>query len=168
MQEQFDLTNKVVLITGGARRIGATVGRVLHDLGMNLVIHYRHSETEARALQDELHKNRENSVLLLQADLLHVAKLTRMVQQIIEHYGRLDVLINNASSFYPTPLGEVTEAQWDDLFGTNLKAPLFLSQAVATLESKTGLYYQYGRYSCDSSAQKSVRPIVLQKRVWRC
>ncbi|MEZ5672932.1 MAG: SDR family NAD(P)-dependent oxidoreductase [Thiotrichaceae bacterium] len=110
--------------------IGATVGRVLHDLGMNLVIHYRHSETEARALQDELHKNRENSVLLLQADLLHVAKLTRMVQQIIEHYG-LDVLINNASSFYPTPLGEVTEAQWDDLFGTNLKAPLFLSQAAA-------------------------------------
>jgi pteridine reductase len=131
MQEQFDLTNKVVLITGGARRIGATVGRVLHALGMNLVIHYRHSEVEARALQDELQEKRDNSVLLLQADLLHVAKLTRMVQQIIEHYGQLDVLINNASSFYPTPLGETTEEQWEDLFGTNLKAPFFLAQAAA-------------------------------------
>jgi len=131
MQEQIDLTGKVVLITGGARRIGATVGRVLHELGMNLVIHYRHSEIDARALQAELQEKRENSVLLLQADLLHVAKLNRMVQQIIEHYGRLDVLINNASSFYPTPLGDVTEDQWDDLIGSNLKAPFFLAQAAA-------------------------------------
>ncbi|MCK5667049.1 MAG: pteridine reductase, partial [Thiotrichaceae bacterium] len=96
-----------------------------------LVLHYGHSKTAAYALQAELHKQRSDSVLLLQADLHHTDKLTSMVQHTIEHYGRLDVLINNASTFYPTPIGKVLEKEWDDLLGTNLKAPFFLSQAAA-------------------------------------
>lgn len=123
------LNNKVVLITGGAKRIGAAIVHQLHTLGMNLVLHYRHAETEAQALQKQLCDKRHNSVLLLQADLIHTPKLVRMIQQIIDHYGRLDVLINNASTFYPTSIGQTKEEQWEDLIGTNLKAPFFLSQA---------------------------------------
>jgi len=130
-------TAKVALITGGVRRLGAAIARRLHADGYNLALHYRSSEQDARQLQVELHEQRENSVLLLQADLLHTQKLNRMVQQIIEHYGQLDVLINNASSFYPTAIGQVEEAQWEDLIGTNLKAPFFLAQAVAPHLSKT-------------------------------
>lgn len=127
-----DLTRKkVAFITGGVKRLGAAIARQLHANGMDLALHYRHSETVAHALQAELHNQRSESVLLLQADLLHTAKLTRMMQQIIDHYGRLDVLVNNASSFYPTPLGEVEEPEWEDLLGTNLKAPFFLAQAAA-------------------------------------
>lgn len=131
------LTQKVVLITGGVKRIGAAIARQLHATGMNLALHYRHSETAAHALQAELHDQRADSVLLLQADLLHMPKLTRMVQQIIDHYGRLDVLVNNASSFYPTPIGQIEENDWEDLLGTNLKVPLFLSQAAAPHLSST-------------------------------
>lgn len=130
MQETL-VSTKVALITGGAKRIGATVARHLHAVGMNLVIHYHRSEREARALQEELHTQRPDSVLLVQTDLLSVAKLTRMMQQVISHYQRLDVLVNNASSFYPTPVGHITEEQWEDLIGTNLKIPLFLSQLAA-------------------------------------
>jgi pteridine reductase len=137
MFKNNDLTRKVAFITGGVKRLGAAIARHLHASGMNLVLHYRHSETAAHALQAELHNQRSESVLLLQADLLHTAKLTRMVQQIIDHYGRLDVLVNNASSFYPTPLGEVEEPEWEDLLGTNLKAPFFLSQAAAPHLSAT-------------------------------
>lgn len=126
-----ELNNKVALITGGAKRIGAAIARHLHAAGMNLVIHYRHSDAVARTLQDELSKQRSNSVLLLQADLLYVQKLTRMIQDTINHYGRLDVLINNASSFYSTPIGQGQESEWEDLIGTNLKAPFFLSQIAA-------------------------------------
>jgi len=121
----------VVFITGGVKRVGATVARRLHAEGMNLVLHYRQSAEEAHALQDELLAQRENSVLLLQADLDHTPKLQHMVQQIIAHYGRLDVLINNASSFYPTRLGDVDEQIWLDLMSSNLKAPFFLAQAAA-------------------------------------
>lgn len=126
-----DLSTKVVLITGAARRVGATIARYLHAQGMNLALHYRSSSKEARALQQELQAQRPDSVLLVQADLLEVRKLAGLVQTVVKHYGRLDVLINNASSFYPTPIGEITEAHWDDLLGSNLKAPLFLSQAAA-------------------------------------
>ncbi|ALG69172.1 pteridine reductase [Beggiatoa leptomitoformis] len=125
------LTDKVALITGAARRIGAVTARQLHQQGMKLALHYRHSEADAHALQVELNAIRADSVLLLQADLAHVAKLTRMVQQVAEYFGRLDVLVNNASSFYPTSIGQTTEEMWDDLFSSNLKAPFFLAQAAA-------------------------------------
>lgn len=120
----------MALITGGSRRIGAAIARQLHAAGMKLALHYRHSEIAAHALQAELNNQRPQSVLLLQADLRHPAKLTSIVQKTIEHYGRLDVLVNNASAFYPTSIGNVEEKNWDDLLDTNLKAPFFLSQAV--------------------------------------
>ena len=125
------LTNKVVLITGAAHRIGATTARMLHAEGMNILLHYRHSREAAEALQTELNDLRPDSVSLLQADLHDTQSLSGLVEEAIKIWGRLDVLINNASSFYPTPIGSVTEAQWDDLIGSNLKAPLFLSQAAA-------------------------------------
>ncbi|MCC5862984.1 MAG: pteridine reductase [Gammaproteobacteria bacterium] len=123
------LDGKWALITGAAKRIGAVVADTLHAAGANIAIHYRGSAAEAEKLQAKLEARRADSTLLLQADILDTAALPGMVEQLIKHAGRLDVLINNASSFYPTPLGTVTEAQWDDLMGSNLKAPLFLSQA---------------------------------------
>ena len=134
------LTGKVALITGAARRIGAVVARTLHREGATVVIHYKSSEQEAKALQHELNTNRANACFLLQADLLETAKFPNLIKQIIEQVGQLDILINNASSFYPTPLGTIQEQQWDDLMGTNLKAPLFLSQAAAAyLQEQQGV-----------------------------
>lgn len=126
-----DLTDKVVLITGGAQRVGAMTARLLHAAGANLVLHYRHSRQSALDLQTELNEQRSNSVILIQADLLDTDKLKSIVAQTVKQWGRLDVLINNASSFYPTPMGKVSEQDWDDLTGSNLKAPFFLSQAAA-------------------------------------
>ncbi len=128
---QDKATAPVVLITGGARRVGATIVRHLHAQGLCIALHYRSSSLEARRLQEELQRRRPNSVLLLQAELLAVNKLEHMVQTVIDVWGRLDVLINNASSFYPTSIGKTTEQDWDDLLGTNLKAPFFLAQAAA-------------------------------------
>ena len=125
------LTNMVVLITGAAHRIGATTARMLHAEGMNILLHYRHSHEAAEALQAELNDIRPDSVSLLQADLHDTPGLPDLIENAIKVWGRLDVLINNASSFYATPIGTVTEDQWDDLIGSNLKAPLFLSQAAA-------------------------------------
>ncbi|GMR20414.1 MAG: pteridine reductase [Gammaproteobacteria bacterium] len=129
--EENMLKDKVVLITGGARRIGAQVCRTLHAQGMRLVIHYRSSDEDAHALQKELLAQRADSVMLVQGDMLNVAKLKNLVHETIEAFGRLDVLINNASTFYTTPLDEADESQWEDLLGTNLKAPFFLAQAAA-------------------------------------
>lgn len=123
--------NKTALITGGAKRIGAEIARMLHAEGMNITIHYRSSREEAQQLCDQLNKLRNNSAIILQADLLHIAELPKLVAATVSHWGGLDALINNASTFYPTPVGKITEAQWDDLIGSNLKAPLFLSQAAA-------------------------------------
>jgi pteridine reductase len=123
--------NKVVLITGGAKRVGAAICRQLHANGFKLMIHYRSSKAEAQTLQSELNLQRPNSVALIQGDLLNLTILTSLVSQTIEHFGRLDVLINNASSYYPTEIGEINESNWDDLIGSNLKAPMFLSQAAA-------------------------------------
>ncbi len=125
------LANKVVLITGAAHRIGAVTARLLHAQGMNVLLHYRNSRKAAETLQTELNALRADSVHLIQADLHKTDKLPTLVEEAIRIWGQLDVLINNASSFYATPVGSVTEDQWEDLIGSNLKAPFFLSQAAA-------------------------------------
>ena len=122
---------KIVLITGGAKRVGAAICRLLHASGANLMIHYRNSANEARALQSEFNLQRPNSAAIIQADLLTLPALPGLVQETIRHFGRIDVLINNASSYYPTELGQIDEQQWHDLTGSNLQAPLFLAQAAA-------------------------------------
>jgi len=125
------LQGKIVLITGGAKRVGAAICRRLHAAGASLMLHYRASAGEARLLQAELNHDRPNSVALIQADLLDLAKLPKLVEQTLQTYGRLDALVNNASSFYPTPVGDISAEAWDDLVGTNLRAPLFIAQAAA-------------------------------------
>jgi pteridine reductase len=122
---------KVVLITGGAKRVGAATCRRLHAAGANLMLHYRASAGEARLLQAELNHQRKDSVALIQADLLDVMKLNSLIDQTLQTFGKLDALVNNASSFYPTPIGEIGTADWEDLVGTNLRAPLFIAQAAA-------------------------------------
>ena len=131
------MQDKVVLITGGAKRVGAAICRRLHGAGAKLMLHYRASAGEARLLQAELNGVRADSVALIQADLLDLAKLPSLVDQTVMRFGRLDALVNNASSFFSTPMGEIQPAQWDDLMGTNVRAPLFLSQAAAAPLKKT-------------------------------
>jgi len=128
---------RIVLITGGAIRVGAAICRRLHAEGANLMLHYRASAGEARLLQAELNHVRPESVALIQADLLDLNKLPAIVDQTLQTFGRLDALVNNASSFFPTPVGDITAQAWDDLVGTNLRAPLFLSQAAAPALKKT-------------------------------
>lgn len=125
------LSGKVILVTGGAKRVGAAIVRRLHASGASVVIHYRSASGEAEALQAELESVRAGSAVLAQADLLDTARLPELARVAVKRFGRLDALVNNASSFYPTPIGEITAANWDDLVGTNLKAPLFLAQAAA-------------------------------------
>lgn len=125
------MQGKVVLVTGGAKRVGAAISRRLHAAGANIALHYRYSADEAEALAAELNDLRPGSVEPVQADLLHVPALPLLVHETVQRFGRLDALVNNASSFFPTPLGEIGDHQWDDLIGTNLKAPLFLAQAAA-------------------------------------
>jgi pteridine reductase len=133
MCRETAMRGKAILVTGGARRVGAATCRRLHALGANLILHYRSSAREAQALQAELNHVRIGSVALVQADLLDTSQLPNLASKTVEQFGKLDALVNNASSFFPTPLGEITEDMWDDLMGSNLKAPLFLSQAVAPL-----------------------------------
>lgn len=123
--------NKVVLITGGAKRVGASICRLLHAEGFNLMIHYRNSVHEARSLQAELNLKRAHSVAIMQGDLLHTASLPGLIRETVQQFSRLDVLINNASTYYASEIGEIDEEKWHDLMGSNLKAPLFLSQAAA-------------------------------------
>src|SRR5574340_911139 len=130
------MQGKIVLITGGAKRVGAAICRRLHAAGANLMVHYRSSAAEARALRSELNALRSGSMALVQADLLKLYALAGLVKATIKEFGRLDALINNASSVYPTPVGEITEKAWDDLVGTNLRAPLFLSQVAAKERSE--------------------------------
>jgi pteridine reductase len=120
-----------VLITGGARRVGAAIARELHAAGANLAIHYRKSGAEAQALADQLNAARAGSAATVQADLMDIGRLPALVECAVRSFGALDVLVNNASTFYATKIGEITPAAFDDLFGTNLRAPLFLSQAAA-------------------------------------
>lgn len=126
------MQGKVVLVTGGAKRVGAAICRRLHNAGAQLAVHYHSSEQEAQDLQKELNKLRPKSAAVFQADLLEQKDLPQLVHKVIKKFGRLDALVNNASSFYATPLAEIDERQWHDLLGTNLRAPLFLAQAAAS------------------------------------
>jgi len=119
----------VALVTGASRRVGAVIARALHAAGYDLALHYRRSADDARALADELERHRRGSTLLLQADLAQLSALPGVIEQLLAHFGRLDALINNASTFYATPLDTATPAQWDELFASNAQAPFFLSQA---------------------------------------
>lgn len=119
------------MITGAARRVGAEIATQLHAAGADVCIHYRRSADDADGLVARLNALRPDSAAGFQADLLDVAALPALIAAVTQWRGGLDVLVNNASTFYPTPLGEITEADWDDLVGSNFKAPLFLSQAAA-------------------------------------
>ncbi len=121
------------LVTGAARRVGRAIARELHARGCNVAVHHRHSGDDAEALVTEFERHRPGSALAVSADLRHPDDCNRLTQTVAEAFGRIDILVNNASTFYPTPVGEIGEADWDDLMGTNLKAPLFLSQAAAPL-----------------------------------
>ncbi|MBM3347582.1 MAG: pteridine reductase [Betaproteobacteria bacterium] len=131
------LEGRVALITGAARRVGAAIARRLHGAGAQLMLHYRSAERDALALQAELNARRADSVALVQADLLHVGAPPELVKNTLARFGRLDVLVNNASSFYATPVGSIGEREWEDLMGTNLRVPLFLSQAAAPALKKS-------------------------------
>jgi pteridine reductase len=125
------LAGKTVLVTGGARRLGAAICRRLHAAGANVVVNYHRAQQDAQALLRELNGRRADSAVLARADLLAAGALPQLVRDTLAAFGQLDALVNNASSFYPTPVGEIGEQAWDDLLGTNLKAPLFLAQAAA-------------------------------------
>ena len=128
----------VVLVTGAARRIGAEIARGLHAAGCDLALHYRTSHADFDALRGELEAVRPGSALGLQAELAKFDRLPEMVARTVGRFGRLDGLVNNASSFHPTPVGTATPAQWDDLFASNARAPFFLAQAAAPHLAATG------------------------------
>lgn len=121
----------VVLVTGAARRIGATIASTLHAAGYDIALHYRDSRDEAQALSAQLERARPDSTLLLQADLAEFDRIPELMAGCIGRFGRLDALVNNASGFAPTPIGTTTPAQWDAMFGSNARAPFFLAQAAA-------------------------------------
>ncbi len=125
------MQGKVILITGGAKRVGAAICRRLHAQGARLIVHYRSSFEEAKRLHDELNQQRADSVALVQANLLDIALFPELVKKAVNRFGQLDVLVNNASSFFPTLLPQCTLEDWNDLVGSNLQAPLFLTQAMA-------------------------------------
>ena len=131
------VSTKVALVTGAAKRVGADIVRVLHGAGFDIALHYRGSVAEATALKLELETIRAGSVALFPCDLNQLAEIATLVQNVLAHFGRLDALVNNASSFYPTPLGEITVDQIQDLFASNAFAPLLLAQAAAPALQKT-------------------------------
>ena len=125
------MIGKTVLVTGAAKRVGHSIACELHAAGASVMVHYRTATAEADKLVAELNARRPNSAICQQADLLDVAALSELVERTVAHFGRLDALVNNASSFFATPLGSIDLAVWDDLIGSNFKAPLFLTQAAA-------------------------------------
>ena len=122
---------QIAIVTGGAKRIGASICRRLHKSNINLIIHYKTSEKEAISLQDELNKQRKNSASLIQADLLDPKSYSKIIKEAIKIYGQLNFLINNASTYYPTKINQIDQLNWDNLIGSNLKAPLFLCKEAA-------------------------------------
>src|SRR5277367_1774545 len=138
--ENPSLQDQVVLITGGARRVGAEIAATMHAAGANILIHHRSSSAAAIALADRFNLARPHSAAIHSAHLSTPEAPEKLVAAALLEFGRLDILINNASSFYPTPVGQITRPQWDDLIDSNLKAPLFLSQAAApSLAKQHGL-----------------------------
>lgn len=134
------LAGKTALVTGAARRVGAAIVRVLHGAGANVVLHYHSSANAAAQLAAELNAARAGSVRLAAGDLLDTSRHPALIADSVAAFGALDILVNNASTFYPTPVGDITERDWNDLIGTNLKAPLFLAQAAASaLHERAGL-----------------------------
>jgi len=134
------LRDKVVLVTGGARRVGAAIAAAFHAAGARVAVHYRGSRSEALALVARLDAARPGSAQAFQADLTDTSACGTLPAAVVRAFGRLDVLVNNASTFYPTPVGTITPDQFDDLIGTNLRAPLFLAQAAAPeLAQREGL-----------------------------
>lgn len=125
------MIGKTVLVTGAAKRVGHAIARELHAAGANILVHYRSAQPAAEALADELNAVRPGSAACRQADLLDIDALSLLVDTTVAQFGRLDALVNNASSFFATRIGAITLADWDDLVGSNLKAPLFLTQAAA-------------------------------------
>ena len=125
------LAGKVVLVTGAARRVGAVIASRLHARGATVAIHYRNSVLDADQLCDQLNDRRAGSAFLVRADLDVPASLTALVDEVVAHSGRLDGLVNNASTFFPTPIGRIDEDAWTRLVGSNFMAPLFLAQAAA-------------------------------------
>ena len=131
------MQEKVILVTGAAKRLGAAIARTLHATGAKMAIHCNRSIAEANHLAAELNGRREDSARVFQCALGDEAVAVRLIADVVGAYGRLDGLVNNASTFYATPVGTITGAQWDDVISSNLKAPLFLSQAAATHLSST-------------------------------
>jgi len=127
--DQPSLEGRWALVTGAGKRIGATIARTLHAAGANVAVHYFRSAEDAERVVAELNARRANSAITVGGDIREIDVVERIVAEVTNHAGRLDILVNNASSFYPTPLGTVTEEAWHDLVGSNLKAPLFLAQA---------------------------------------
>lgn len=125
------MTAPVFIVTGAARRVGAEIARTLHAAGGNLLLHYRSGADDAAALAASLNRQRPDSVLLYQADLAALPALEALVAATLDAFGRLDGLVNNASAFFPTPIGSITATAWDEIMASNLKGPLFLSQAAA-------------------------------------
>lgn len=121
----------VALVTGSAQRIGAAIVQTLHAAGYNTVIHYRHSRKEAETLAAELNALRKHSAVCVAADLSDIDAINGLAESALEPWGRVDALVNSASSFYPTPVGTATEQQWNELIDSNMKAPFFLAQALA-------------------------------------
>jgi pteridine reductase len=138
MTNDKNLSGQWALVTGAAKRIGAAIAKGLHAAGANVAIHYFSSAAEADALVAELNTVRAGSALAVCADLKDTRVIEPMMQSVLAQTGRLDILVNNASSFYPTPLESVSEAQWDELIGSNLKAPLFLCKAALPELRKAG------------------------------
>lgn len=130
---------KVALVTGAARRIGAEIIRKLHKQGINIILHYNGSKDAANRLVDELNHHRANSIISIPFNLTRIDQLESFKDSVLSHWGCIDILVNNASTFYPTPVDQITVQQWDELFDVNLKAPLFLSKVFAkTLNEQNG------------------------------
>ena len=123
--------NPTLLITGAAKRLGAKTAETFHSAGYNIALHYRQSKVSAQALADRLNNIRENSCHIFAADLDQLDQIEKLAADTFKHFGRIDALINNASSFYPTKIGTATQQHWNDLISSNMKAPFFLSQACA-------------------------------------